>query len=412
MFCININTPGRLFGESKNCVFRLKQNQNSNPGFFGDLEYVDYFNKNRFNKMFIIKDSEDNKYLLKLSYQNQNLSDFGYIEDYKTIKKNIKEGLYLQHFLSENSEEGGYNCRRDKSKTNICKVFSFGTYETLNYPLFQSIIEGREGLSTQGIYGIIEYPTEGLLIDNIYENRNFKNLQYINRVIKEICIAVQCVHENHYVHLDLTPENLTLTRVWLPFFDTYIQTYTIKILDFSSSKKIENQNIQNNGIIGTPGYIAPEMISGGPCDYKCDVWSIGMITLVCLLRYFDIEPNIDDLVHLETNKLNYLIVDNISRFRHTDKRLQINDSDNSRRGEKYKYYTELEKKLNTLPFNTKRFILKCLKVNTEERFTIQQCLQELETKSWSLPSSSKGSRKNSKKKSNKKNIKKSQKKYN
>jgi serine/threonine protein kinase len=86
--------------------------------------------------------------------------------------------------------------------------------------------------------------------------------------------AVLYCHENGIVHRDLKPENLLLST------DDLTKS-TIKIADFGLACFTEPDEPLHQ-IQGTPGYIAPEIISGTPYDNKCDYWSLGVIMFLML----------------------------------------------------------------------------------------------------------------------------------
>ena len=55
----------------------------------------------------------------------------------------------------------------------------------------------------------------------------------------------------------------------------------IKIIDFGSSLFYDNENKKLEEKIGSPYYIAPEVLAK-KYGSKCDIWSIGVITYVIL----------------------------------------------------------------------------------------------------------------------------------
>lgn len=77
------------------------------------------------------------------------------------------------------------------------------------------------------------------------------------------------------MHRDLKPENI--------LFEGIKVDSIIRVIDFGMSHKVESDKIMN-GMIGTPYYMAPEVIDG---DYtnKCDVWSCGVIIYILLCGY-------------------------------------------------------------------------------------------------------------------------------
>lgn len=58
----------------------------------------------------------------------------------------------------------------------------------------------------------------------------------------------------------------------------------IKIIDFGLSTKINPETGKVTGCLGTPYYVAPEVLIEEPYDSKCDVWSIGVIAYLILSR--------------------------------------------------------------------------------------------------------------------------------
>ena len=75
------------------------------------------------------------------------------------------------------------------------------------------------------------------------------------------------------MHRDLKPENI--------LFENQEHDSEIKLIDFGLSIK-HNSNEKIHTILGTPYYIAPEVLTGS-YDDKCDVWGIGVITytIIC-----------------------------------------------------------------------------------------------------------------------------------
>ena len=66
----------------------------------------------------------------------------------------------------------------------------------------------------------------------------------------------------------------------------------LRIADFGSSIKLADKYEKTSKGIGTPGYIAPEIINAEPHSFAVDIWSLGCLMHVLL---FQIPPfwNID-----------------------------------------------------------------------------------------------------------------------
>ena len=82
-----------------------------------------------------------------------------------------------------------------------------------------------------------------------------------------IMLAVQYLHERKFIYRDIKPENIMV-----------LGNGFIKLIDFGTAKEITDRT---KTIIGTPHYMAPEVILGEGYTFKVDFWSIG----ICMYEF-------------------------------------------------------------------------------------------------------------------------------
>ena len=83
-----------------------------------------------------------------------------------------------------------------------------------------------------------------------------------------IMIAIHYLHKRRFIYRDIKPENIIIS-----------QNGYIKLVDFGTAKEIQQDT--TNTIIGTPHYMAPEVILGENYSFGVDYWSIA----VCLFEF-------------------------------------------------------------------------------------------------------------------------------
>ena len=126
------------------------------------------------------------------------------------------------------------------------------------------------------IYIIMEYCEGGDLFSYL-EKRGFKlKEERAAEIIHKLCTAVFFLHQYGIVHRDLKPENILMTD--------NSENSDIRLLDFGLGKII-GPGEECTEPFGTFSYVAPEILTGKPYNFKVDLFAIGIITYLLLTGF-------------------------------------------------------------------------------------------------------------------------------
>lgn len=92
-------------------------------------------------------------------------------------------------------------------------------------------------------------------------------------IIKQVMTAVNHSHINGVCHRDIKPENI--------FMEDSKRLDQLKLIDYGSAARVGPQIPNMFEKVGTPYYIAPEVLKG-KYNEKCDIWSIGVIAYILI----------------------------------------------------------------------------------------------------------------------------------
>jgi len=109
------------------------------------------------------------------------------------------------------------------------------------------------------------------VFDNIANHGYMPEKKVVNIIFKVLLAIAHC-HSRGITHRDLKPENI--------LFESLKPDAEIKLIDFGLSRKYAKDEKMHT-ILGTPYYVAPEVLKG-EYDEKCDIWSIGAMTYLML----------------------------------------------------------------------------------------------------------------------------------
>lgn len=86
------------------------------------------------------------------------------------------------------------------------------------------------------------------------------------RIMVEVCRGLDYAHKRGVIHRDVKPANVRL-----------LANGSVKLVDFGIARLGESTLTQTGILLGTPSYLAPEVVAGGRVDHRADMWAVGVI---------------------------------------------------------------------------------------------------------------------------------------
>ena len=228
----------------------------------------------------IEKDSEEIKNLIRsknlrtssIKLDKKNLIPIkqSKLSDYYKILNELGQGSYGSVKLVEHLGFGDVRAMKIVEKKNSHQN-EIDILRMISHPNIVNIYEIFE--DSKNYYIMFEYIQGGELIDAITDIGYFdeKNAAL---VFKQILNAIHYLHSIKIIHRDIKPENILLVNK---------HNFYLKIIDFGAGK-IFKKNSYETAIVGTPFYIAPEVLAK-KYNEKCDLWSCGVILYILLCGY-------------------------------------------------------------------------------------------------------------------------------
>eukprot|EP00240_Pyramimonas_obovata_P003595 CAMPEP_0118924928 /NCGR_PEP_ID=MMETSP1169-20130426/2856_1 /TAXON_ID=36882 /ORGANISM="Pyramimonas obovata, Strain CCMP722" /LENGTH=818 /DNA_ID=CAMNT_0006866081 /DNA_START=157 /DNA_END=2613 /DNA_ORIENTATION=+ len=183
---------------------------------------------------------------------------------------------------------------QEACKLFLCESFFLSLLE--ENPLVVQVVDMF--IHENSMYMIMEYCSGGTMQE--YLEKLVKEGRRLDRETAEywlvqLIVGMAGMHRQRVLHRDLKPSNIMMLA------NGKHSAQELRLGDFGSAKMVLDHT---QTFIGTPLFMAPEVLNMGPYSAAADVWSIGSIIYLACMGKLPFDNNAADLTELRENVTN------------------------------------------------------------------------------------------------------------
>ncbi|GAV80001.1 Pkinase domain-containing protein [Cephalotus follicularis] len=199
----------------------------------------------------------------------------------------IGKGAYGRVYKGLDLENGDFVAIKQVSLENIAQedlniiMQEIDLLKNLNH---KNIVKYLGSLKTKThLHIILEYVENGSLANIIKPNKFGPFPESLVAVyISQVLEGLVYLHEQGVIHRDIKGANILTTKEGL-----------VKLADFGVATKLTEADVNTHSVVGTPYWMAPEVIEMSGVCAASDIWSVGCTVielLTCVPPYYDLQP--------------------------------------------------------------------------------------------------------------------------
>jgi serine/threonine-protein kinase len=170
----------------------------------------------------------------------------------ETLKREVAIKVLHQHLAAEPESKA----RLEREAQAVAKLRHENILEIFDY----------SGSGSQSSYIVTEF-IAGRTLKQFLAERPLAHAEVAALIATEIGGALAHAHGLGIIHRDIKPENVMIRNDGL-----------LKLMDFGIAQVVDLQRMTVTGqLLGSPAYMAPELVEGKLLDFRTDVFSIGIM---------------------------------------------------------------------------------------------------------------------------------------
>jgi tRNA A-37 threonylcarbamoyl transferase component Bud32 len=170
----------------------------------------------------------------------------------QTLKRQVAVKVLHQHLASEPESKA----RLQREAQSVAKLRHENILEIFDY----------SGPDSASSYIVTEF-IDGQTLKQFLAARPLAFPEVAALIAVEVGGALTHAHAAGIIHRDVKPENVMIRRDGV-----------LKLMDFGIAQVVDLQRMTVTGqLLGSPAYMAPELIEGKPLDFRTDVFSVGIM---------------------------------------------------------------------------------------------------------------------------------------
>ena len=124
----------------------------------------------------------------------------------------------------------------------------------------------HESYEFDGFLWLVVELMMGSLTDLILSRFSSLTESIIKYILKEVLLGIKVMHDQFRIHRDIKSDNILISL-----------DGSVKLADFGYAAQLTFENEARRSVVGTPSWMAPELVTGAEYGVAVDIWSLGIV---------------------------------------------------------------------------------------------------------------------------------------